>query len=130
MIKILLTILGGSHSFHSVGRTFRVQICPQFSAFCKFFSKKSSNLLPSVLKEGFDIGFCDGLTEAFHEDLEVLEGDVLSTEMIESLMDLLGGEDIRCFHYDLLFNGTFSEDGPVLILCFSRCSIDVEYYST
>jgi hypothetical protein len=35
MIKILLTILGGSHSFHSVGRTFRVQICPHFWQFCK-----------------------------------------------------------------------------------------------
>ena len=98
MIKILLTILGGSHSFHSVGRTSRVQICPHFWQFCKFFSKKSSNSFPSVLEEGFDISFRDGLSEAFHEDGEVLEWDVLSTAMVESLMDLLGGDDLFFFH--------------------------------
>ena len=90
-----------------------MQICPQFWRFCKFFSKKSSTLCPGVLEEGFDVSFCDGLSEALHEDGEVLEWDVLSTAMVESFVDLLGGDDSVCFHNDLMFIGRWSRDDPL-----------------
>ena len=82
-----------------------MQICPQFWLFCKFFSKKSSKLCPSVAKEDFDVGFCDGLSETFHKDGKVLEGDIAPSSVVESIVDFLGGDNDFCFHIIQQFRG-------------------------
>ena len=60
---------------------------------CKFSDKKFSNWLPGVLEEGLYVGLRDLLAgnfvEAFHEDVQVLDGDDLSGTMVESVVNFL-----------------------------------------
>ena len=74
-----------------------MQICPQFWRFCKFFAKKFSKSLPSVLKEGFYVGVRDRLSgdflEALHEGHQVLDGDEFAGTMVEPVVNFLGCHD-------------------------------------
>ena len=90
---------------------FRVQICPQKRAICKFSPNFLDNLLPSVREEGFDIGvrdrFAGDFVEPFHQRLHVLDRNLLSGSMVEPVVNLL------CGH---------SYSSTIMRLSFSICS--------
>ena len=66
-----------------------MQICTRFGRFCKFFDRKFAKWLPGISEESVDSLLIDRLFETIHEDEQVLDGNVSSGSMVESLVDFL-----------------------------------------
>ena len=83
-----------------------MQICPQKGAKNKFSPQFSDNflagarlfLLPGISEEGFDVGVRDRLAVDFfetgHQQLHVLDGDMLARTVVEAGMDFLSGHNL------------------------------------
>ena len=83
-----------------------MQICPQKRAICKFSPNFLTKSLPSVREEGFDIGvrdrFAGDFVEPFHQCLHVLDRNLLSGSMVESVVNLLCGHILSIIVVKLL----------------------------